>query len=126
MMYSQICELRDNIIKKEYKVYSDGNNIVSREIIEKYKYQAEDAERRGDYGQVAELRYGKIASAQKEIEELTAQKEANPDPMINESVVPEDIAEIVKDVADEFDYYLIDYFAVHYLSPRYCQILIYR
>ena len=84
-------------LNKKWKVEKELLTNISqkRADIEKYKYQAEDAERRGDYGQVAELRYGKIASAQKEIEELTAQKEANPDPMINESVVPEDIAEIV-------------------------------
>ena len=84
-------------LNKKWKVEKELLTKISqkRADIEKYKYQAEDAERRGDYGQVAELRYGKIASAQKEIEELTAQKEANPDPMINESVVPEDIAEIV-------------------------------
>ena len=84
-------------LNKKWKVEKELLTNISqkRTDIEKFKYQAEDAERRGDYGQVAELRYGKIASAQKEIEELTAQKEANPDPMINESVVPEDIAEIV-------------------------------
>lgn len=84
-------------LNKKWKVEKELLTKISqkRADIEKFKYQAEDAERRGDYGQVAELRYGKIASAQKEIEELTAKKEANPDPMINESVVPEDIAEIV-------------------------------
>lgn len=84
-------------LNKKWKVEKELLTKISqkRADIEKFKYQAEDAERRGDYGHVAELRYGKIASAQKEIEELTAQKEANPDPMINESVVPEDIAEIV-------------------------------
>ena len=66
-----------------------------REDIEKFKFQADDAERRGDYGKVAELRYGKIASAQKEIAELARLQEENPEPLINESVVPEDIAEIV-------------------------------
>ncbi len=84
-------------LNKKWKVEKELLMKISqkREDIEKFKFQAEDAERRGDYGKVAELRYGKIASAQKEIEELTAQKESNPDPMINESVVPEDIAEIV-------------------------------
>lgn len=66
-----------------------------REAMEQYKWQADDAERRGDYGKVAEIRYGKMADAQKRIEELTAQKEANPAPLINEAVNAEDIAEIV-------------------------------
>lgn len=85
------------VLNKKWKVEKELLKKISqkREDIEKFKFQAEDAERRGDYGKVAELRYGKIASAQKEIEQLSAQKDANPDPMINESVVPEDIAEIV-------------------------------
>lgn len=66
-----------------------------REDMEQYKYQAEDAERRGDYGKVAEIRYGKMAEAQRAIDELTAQKDANPSPLINEAVNAEDIAEIV-------------------------------
>lgn len=66
-----------------------------REAMEQYKWQADDAERRGDYGKVAEIRYGKMADAQKRIEELNAQKEANPSPLINEAVNAEDIAEIV-------------------------------
>ena len=66
-----------------------------RADMEQYKYQAEDAERHGDYGKVAEIRYGKMTATQKEIDALMAQKAKNPDPMINESVNPEDIAEIV-------------------------------
>lgn len=66
-----------------------------REDMEHFKYQAEDAERRGDYGKVAEIRYGKMAETQKAIDELTAQKESNPSPLINEAVNAEDIAEIV-------------------------------
>lgn len=34
------------------------------------KFKAEEAERSGDYGKVAELRYGKIVSAEKQIKEL--------------------------------------------------------
>lgn len=63
--------------------------------IEHFKYLSDDAERKGDYGKVAELRYSKIANTQKEIEVLMAKKNANPSPLINESVEPEDIAEIV-------------------------------
>jgi len=66
-----------------------------RQDLENLKYQAEDAERKGDYGKVAEIRYGRIASVKNELDALMHQKESNPDPMINESVNPEDIAEIV-------------------------------
>ena len=84
-------------LNRKWKVEKDLLSRISqkRADIEQYRFQADEAERSGDYGRVAELRYGKIASAQKEIDELTAQKAANPDPLINESVEPEDIAEIV-------------------------------
>ncbi len=84
-------------LNRKWKVEKDLLSRISqkRADIEQYKFQADEAERSGDYGRVAELRYGKIASAQKEIDELMAKKAANPDPLINESVEPEDIAEIV-------------------------------
>ncbi len=67
----------------------------NRQAIEKYKIAADEAERRGDYGKVAELRYGKIADAKKQIEELTAQRDKNPDRLMNEAVTDADIAEVV-------------------------------
>lgn len=84
-------------LEKKWKVEKDLLSDIQqkRADIERYKFEADDAERRGDYGKVAELRYGRIATAQKEIEELMARKAANPNPLINESVEPEDIAEIV-------------------------------
>ena len=66
-----------------------------RQDLEDLKYQAEDAERKGDYGKVAEIRYGRIAAVKNELDSLMSRKAANPHPMINESVNPEDIAEIV-------------------------------
>ena len=74
--------LLDNIQKKRLKV-------------EELKNEADIAERMGDYGKVAEIRYGKISALQAEIEQLTAQKNQNPNPLINEEVNPEDIAEVV-------------------------------
>jgi len=68
---------------------------AARQEIENDKIEAERAERAGDYGRVAELRYGKMAQAQKRIDELTAKQAAIKDPIINESVSPEDIAEVV-------------------------------
>ncbi len=84
-------------LNEKWKVEKDLLSKISklRADIEQYKHRADEAERSGDYGAVAELRYGKIAQAQKEIEELMAQQAANPEPLINESVEPEDIAEIV-------------------------------
>ena len=63
--------------------------------LENLKVKADEAERNGDYAKVAEIRYGKIGDLQKQIEELQAKKAANENPLINEEVNPEDIAEVV-------------------------------
>ena len=65
--------------------------------IESYKFEAEQAERSGDYGRVAELRYGRIKDAERHVEELKLQlKEMQADnAMINEEVDGEQIAEVV-------------------------------
>ena len=78
---------------EEKGIVSELNN--TRQQIEDYKREAAIAERSGDYGKVAEIRYGKLAAAQKRIEELTAKQAAIKDPIINEAVDPEDIAEVV-------------------------------
>ena len=67
----------------------------ARQQIEDYKIEAQAAERAGDYGKVAELRYGKIAAAQKQIDDLTTRQAAIEDPIVTESVTPEDVAEVV-------------------------------
>lgn len=67
----------------------------NRQAIEDYRIQADDAERRGDYGKVAELRYGKIAEAKAQIEKLMAEKANNADPILNEAVTSENVAEVV-------------------------------
>ena len=68
---------------------------AQRQKMEDYKIDAHNAERVGDYGKVAEIRYGKMAEAQKKIDELTARLAAIKDPIITEAVTPEDIAEVV-------------------------------
>ncbi|WP_420593256.1 ATP-dependent chaperone ClpB [Robiginitalea biformata] len=69
----------------------------TKQSIEEYKLEAERAERNGDYGRVAELRYGKIKDAQAQLEklqeELASQQEAGT--LIKEEVTREDIAEVV-------------------------------
>ena len=67
----------------------------ARQQLEEYKIQAHNAELAGDYGKVAELRYGKIEEARKRIEELSARQAEIKDPIITEAVTPEDIAEVV-------------------------------
>ena len=66
-----------------------------RQKMEDYKIQAHNAERAGDYGKVAEIRYARMAEAQARIDELTARQAAIKDPIITEAVTPEDIAEVV-------------------------------
>ena len=69
----------------------------TKEDIENFKLEAERAERNGDYGKVAELRYGKIKEAQEKLdkleEELAEQQTAGT--LIKEEVTYEDIAEVV-------------------------------
>ena len=67
----------------------------ARQEIEDCENEARIAERQGNYGKVAELRYGKIAQARARIEELSAKQAAIKNPIINEAVTPEDIAEVV-------------------------------
>ena len=78
---------------EEKSIVTELNN--TRQQIEDYKREAAIAERSGDYGKVAEIRYGKLAAAQKRIEDLSAKQAAIKDPIITESVTPEDIAEVV-------------------------------
>ena len=82
------------------KRWEDEKTILSelqaaRQRMEDYKIQAHNAERTGDYGKVAEIRYGKMAETQKKIDELTSRQASIKDPIITESVTPEDIAEVV-------------------------------
>jgi ATP-dependent Clp protease ATP-binding subunit ClpB len=65
--------------------------------IENYRYQAERAEQEGDYGKVAELRYGKIKEAERQIgeEQEALKKQQGDHPMIKEEIDSDDIAEIV-------------------------------
>ena len=79
--------------EEEKAVLSDLQH--ARQKMEDYKIEAHNAERSGDYGKVAEIRYGKMAETQKRIEDLTARQAAVKDPIITEAVTPEDIAEVV-------------------------------
>ncbi|MDR3133581.1 MAG: ATP-dependent chaperone ClpB [Prevotellaceae bacterium] len=67
----------------------------NKQLIEELKFKAEEAERRGDYGAVAEIRYGKIVEAEKEIERLNKLKAESNFELVDEEVDSEDIAEVV-------------------------------
>lgn len=68
-----------------------------KENIEAYKTEAEQAERAGDLGKVAEIRYGKIVESEKKIEDYTAQLQEmqGEKSLLKEEVDSEDIAEVV-------------------------------
>ena len=91
-------------LQAEQKVYDKQwreekkllDSIQSKRLeLESLKIKADEAERNGDYGKVAEIRYGKMVELQNEIDALQAKKGENENPLINEEVNPEDIAEVV-------------------------------
>ncbi|CAM4041089.1 ATP-dependent chaperone ClpB [Flavobacterium branchiophilum] len=81
---------------KSEKDVVDNIQAVKTEI-EDFKYEAERAERDGDYGKVAEIRYGKIKEAQERLDVLVKQIQENQagTSLIKEVVTREDIAEVV-------------------------------
>ncbi|MCD4747039.1 MAG: ATP-dependent chaperone ClpB [Bacteroidales bacterium] len=97
----QIANLTDerNQIKAKWQAEKDvvENIQLKKKDIENYKFEADHAERNGDFGKVAELRYGKIKETQDDIENLKKKlSEMQADsPLINEEVGSEEIAEIV-------------------------------
>ena len=92
----ELSQHRDDLRKRwneEKKILSELQE--ARQRIEYYKIEAHNAERAGDYGKVAEIRYGKMAETQNQIEGLLERQAAIKDPIITEAVTPEDIAEVV-------------------------------
>jgi len=81
--------------KSEKEVVDNIQN--SKKEIEEYKIEAERAEREGDFGKVAELRYGKIKDAQEKLSKLETQlaEDQTGSSLIKEEVTTEDIAEVV-------------------------------
>ncbi|REE08250.1 ATP-dependent chaperone ClpB [Winogradskyella pacifica] len=78
----------------EKEVVDNVQNI--KEEIENYKLEAERAERDGDYGKVAEIRYGKIKDATEQLEKFQKDlAEQQSTSLIKEEVTYEDIADVV-------------------------------
>jgi ATP-dependent Clp protease ATP-binding subunit ClpB len=97
----EIAELSDqkNELRAQWQKEKDIVDGIqeAKRFIEKFKFEAEKAEREGDYGRVAEIRYGKITETQQRLDELTAslaelQKENS---LITEEIDADHIAEIV-------------------------------
>ena len=78
---------------EEKGIVTELNNL--RQQIEDDKREAAIAEREGNLGKVAEIRYGRLAQAQQRIAELSEKQAQIKNPIITESVTPEDIAEVV-------------------------------
>ena len=98
---SELANLKEerNEINAKWKSEKEVvDNIQNKKLdIENFKIEAEKAEREGDYGKVAEIRYGKIKQAQEKLEEYQdiLSKNQNEKSLIKEEVNLEDIAEIV-------------------------------
>jgi len=91
-------EERNEIFAKWESEKTVVDNIQkTKEQIENYKLEADRAERNGDYGKVAELRYGKIKEAQEKLDQLNLdmQQQQEGNTLIKEEVTNEDIAEVV-------------------------------
>ncbi len=94
-----------NLKEERHEIFAkwESEKIVVDDIqkikldIENYKGEAERAERNGDYGKVAELRYGKIKEAQEKLEQLQKELEVQQSEgtLIKEEVTRDDIAEVV-------------------------------
>lgn len=86
-------------IKAKWQGEKDLVDNINNELeqIENYKLEAEQAERAGDYGKVAEIRYGKIKESQDNVEKLKAQLESmqSESRMLKEEVTADDIAGVV-------------------------------
>ena len=95
---SQLGEQR-NQMKARWQNEKNIVEAIQAEVknIESYKFQAEQAERTGDYGKVAELRYGRIKEAEKHVTDLKEQLKQMQmaGALINEEVDSEQVAEVV-------------------------------
>jgi len=90
-------EERNEIFAKWETEKTQVDSIQQIKIeIENLKTEAERAEREGDYGKVAEIRYGKIKQAQEQLDKLQEQlNQKGENSLIKEEVISEDIAEVV-------------------------------
>ncbi|HLC82746.1 MAG TPA: ATP-dependent Clp protease ATP-binding subunit, partial [Bacteroidia bacterium] len=101
-LHKEIAELSDK--RSDLRAKWQGEKEVVegiqkvKEEIENFKFEADQAERNGDYGKVAEIRYGKIKDAEiqlKSFESKLAEMQQSGSQMIKEEVGSEDIAEVI-------------------------------
>ena len=93
---SELYEQRDALNAVWVREKSSAERIQDiKERLEGLRLEAEKEERSGNYGRVAEIRYGLMQEAEKELEVAEADLESNERSMIKEEVTAEDIAEVV-------------------------------
>ena len=101
MLYVDLANLKEERNALNAKWQSEKSVIdevqATKEAIEKYRLEADRAEREGDYGKVAELRYGKIKEAEDKLAELqkNLDSKSHENALVKEEVTAEDIAEVV-------------------------------
>ena len=101
MLYVDLANLKEERNAVNAKWQSEKSVIdevqTTKEAIEKYRLEADRAEREGDYGKVAELRYGKIKEAEDKLAELqkNLDNKSHENALVKEEVTAEDIAEVV-------------------------------
>ncbi len=93
---ANLSEIRDSL-RAKWKQEKDVIQAIqkTKENIEQLKLQAEQLERQGEYGKVAEIRYGKIGHAEKELSHLQGLVQETEGAMLKEEVTQEDISEVV-------------------------------
>jgi ATP-dependent Clp protease ATP-binding subunit ClpB len=95
----EIAELSEkrNALKARWEAEREviQNIRKEKENLDRLRLEAEQAERQGDYGKVAEIRYGKIGEAEKRLDALTGPATTEKGSLLKEEVNAEDIAEVV-------------------------------
>ncbi|GAA4469921.1 ATP-dependent chaperone ClpB [Nibrella saemangeumensis] len=98
VLNKQLADLNEqrNSLKARWEVEKQSVNEIRtlKEQLDQLRLEAEQAERSGDYGKVAEIRYGRIPEAQGRLDELT-KKDGDSHNLLQEEVTAEDIAEVV-------------------------------
>ena len=97
----EIAELRDKETAYRAKWESEKNLVnkiqQDKQEMENLRFEADKAEREGDYAKVAEIKYGKLKNLQDDIDNITTQLKATQggEALIREEVTADDIAEVV-------------------------------
>jgi len=93
---ADLSEKRNELKAKWENEKGSINELRSlKEQIEQLKLEADQAERAGDYGKVAEIRYGRLLEANNKLKEIQKQADNTHSTLLNEEVSSENIAEIV-------------------------------